>query len=490
MRRASKTDHSLIPLFYMNMRARSEDWLDGWLTSEASSRDAIAVKRVYIDMCNGYYPDALILSQIVYYYADDKNGIQRLSIKHGGVKWLAKTYDDWWKECRVDSRQARASIKRLKALGVIETDVRRFSGNPTVHIRLIEDGFLRRLGFSLNNPMKSPSKIKKAETQDSSVSSKNVISESEGAPLCQKMSEPNGKICHNDLAKNVETLNTDKTFIDNSQIPPEDPIHNNKNNKKADFQNGDTDPALDDFGDEDWGTDLDDFTDEPIDHNPEICRQENLEGVTPQPQATNPEICHEEKQGKPIREPIDPKAAAKRLLEARKPKQETESQFSSWQNDQGVNTQGERLSQAETEQIAQDPERRPSPTVPAARNHYESSQSQNETKEIALPSKSKTPKTKSKKTTSRSTRTTKAKRDRVPWLMEDGSKHPEFVDWMRYKWALRSSGLEFRLWLKNELTGLGFDWWDEYQDWLKAPSPEVAPIMQSNEVRIVMPKRA
>ena len=73
----------------------------------------------------------VLLSQIIYWYRGDK-----LRVKRGDRLWLVKRREDWWTECRIRPRQFDRAIDILRAKGLVETEIHRFSGFPTVHVWL------------------------------------------------------------------------------------------------------------------------------------------------------------------------------------------------------------------------------------------------------------------------------------------------------------------------------------------------------------------
>ena len=82
-----------------------------WVRSEAQDRDAIKVKRIYIDVNDGNLTDGILFSQIMYWHTPTPEGKDRLTIKRNGHLWLAKSYEEWLQECRIPERTVRiASI--------------------------------------------------------------------------------------------------------------------------------------------------------------------------------------------------------------------------------------------------------------------------------------------------------------------------------------------------------------------------------------------
>lgn len=131
---------------------------NGWIHAEASDHDAIKVKRVYIDLNDGYLSDGVLFSQIMYWHSPNREtGKPRLRIQREGHLWLAKTYDDWWDECRINASTARKCIERIIKRGLLIKHVWMFDGKPTVHLRVDVDQFEHQMNYvlheaSLNRP--------------------------------------------------------------------------------------------------------------------------------------------------------------------------------------------------------------------------------------------------------------------------------------------------------------------------------------------------
>ena len=60
------------------------DRLKTLMTELDEAGDKILMRRVYIDICQGDKPAALILSQIIYWHQPAKNGTPRLKVKKDG----------------------------------------------------------------------------------------------------------------------------------------------------------------------------------------------------------------------------------------------------------------------------------------------------------------------------------------------------------------------------------------------------------------------
>lgn len=113
------------------------EWLKGWLASEAATHDKIEVKRIYIDLNEGNLYDGVIFSQIMYWHGTNReNGKPRMTIERDGELWLAKGYGDWLAECRIVEATARKCINRIEKRGLIVKKLWKFNNAPTVHIRI------------------------------------------------------------------------------------------------------------------------------------------------------------------------------------------------------------------------------------------------------------------------------------------------------------------------------------------------------------------
>lgn len=138
----------------------SSSFFNGWIANEGADQDVIKVKRIYIDIC-GNLTDAVLFSQIMYWHGKNRSGKSRLQVQRGGFLWLAKRYEDWWKECRVNVNTARDSIKRLCEIGLLEKRIFHFDGTPTVHVRVKHEKFQELISAALDAQ-------KKAEEAESS----------------------------------------------------------------------------------------------------------------------------------------------------------------------------------------------------------------------------------------------------------------------------------------------------------------------------------
>jgi len=107
--------------------------------------NSYSVNRFLVDACEGKKNPAAILSILVYWSSTSKNGQSRLRIIKKGEYWIAKTDEDWWKECRLTVSEARKAVKYLEDNGWIEKRKFKFKGAPVCHYRIRQEEFAKRL---------------------------------------------------------------------------------------------------------------------------------------------------------------------------------------------------------------------------------------------------------------------------------------------------------------------------------------------------------
>ena len=152
----------------MSISVTMSEWAKGWLSSEEASTDKISVKRIYIDINNGNLHDGLLFSQIMYWHGYNREtGKSRLRVFKDGYYWVAKRYQDWWNECRINERTARSALSRIEKRGLITTKTYKFNSSPTKHIRINWEEFEKKI----KTIESSPSDIRCQNQMSSDVSS-------------------------------------------------------------------------------------------------------------------------------------------------------------------------------------------------------------------------------------------------------------------------------------------------------------------------------
>ncbi|MBH8608771.1 hypothetical protein [Thermoactinomyces sp. CICC 10521] len=92
------------------------------------------ILHAHVDIAGDLVAGAL-LSQILFWFAPDKNGNSKLRIFKDGHYWLVKERTDWWNEIRITERQYDRAIKDLEKRKLIIKKRYKFKGNPTTHLR-------------------------------------------------------------------------------------------------------------------------------------------------------------------------------------------------------------------------------------------------------------------------------------------------------------------------------------------------------------------
>lgn len=107
------------------------DWLTKTIEEHKKYCNVIPIKNELLGFCNGDYPTAALLTQLLYW--NNKTRIK------GG--WIAKSAKDWYQELYLSQRQISRVTKQLVKLKLIETKNKKFNGSPTIHYRLWETEF-------------------------------------------------------------------------------------------------------------------------------------------------------------------------------------------------------------------------------------------------------------------------------------------------------------------------------------------------------------
>jgi hypothetical protein len=123
-----------------------------FLLWEATTRDTIDFKKIYVDMTHDIVA-GLMLSEIVYWHLPSKRGENKLRVQKQGEWWIAVSRAEWWDRIRLSPRQADTAIKKLIDCNLIEKRLFKFDGQPTVHVRLLWDNFLTLFKQLSENPI-------------------------------------------------------------------------------------------------------------------------------------------------------------------------------------------------------------------------------------------------------------------------------------------------------------------------------------------------
>jgi hypothetical protein len=90
---------------------------------------------------------AIVLSQALYWFDDDRRGRQRANIFRNGRYWFYKTHEELGEETGLTAARVKACLGALKRLGFIEIDHFLAEGMRTTHISIN----LKPLRNALNN---------------------------------------------------------------------------------------------------------------------------------------------------------------------------------------------------------------------------------------------------------------------------------------------------------------------------------------------------
>lgn len=115
------------------------------LTGQAN---VLSIPRIFISIFGGI-DTALFLSQLLYWQDRTETG------------WVAKTYREWQEEIALGEYEVRQAVKKLKSLShdskpLLETKVKKFAGNPTLHCRLDENVLVNVIFSFLEKLKKRP----------------------------------------------------------------------------------------------------------------------------------------------------------------------------------------------------------------------------------------------------------------------------------------------------------------------------------------------
>jgi hypothetical protein len=112
-------------------------------------KDLMYVDRKYVEMTQDYNAGRL-LTRIVFWFSPDKEGKSKLRVWKNNEKgerelWLAKKREDWLDEIYMTSREVDRASKILENQDLIIKKVFKFNGDPTNHIQLNYEQFIKKL---------------------------------------------------------------------------------------------------------------------------------------------------------------------------------------------------------------------------------------------------------------------------------------------------------------------------------------------------------
>lgn len=127
-----------------------------FLLWENAGREIVSTKKAYIDMSGGDLVAGVVISEIIFWHLPNKDGQSKLRVQHDNKLWIAIRRTEWWDRCRVTERQADKALKMFADCGIIEKKVYKFKGEPTVHVRVVEEVFLKAWNNATIVPLENP----------------------------------------------------------------------------------------------------------------------------------------------------------------------------------------------------------------------------------------------------------------------------------------------------------------------------------------------
>ena len=129
---------------------------DDFIAWEATTRDTLDVKKIYIDMADDLLA-GIALSEIVFWHLPDKHGRSKMRVNRDGHEWIAAPRWEWWERARITPRQSDRAVKVLRDKELIVTERWKWRNTPTVHIRINKDVFLKKWhDLSKASPLPNP----------------------------------------------------------------------------------------------------------------------------------------------------------------------------------------------------------------------------------------------------------------------------------------------------------------------------------------------
>src|SRR5699024_322524 len=101
------------------------DYISSIITQFSGRNNIIPIPVVYIQLTEDY-PSAALLNQMIYWS-------DRTKRKDG---YFYKSYQEWHEELYLSEYQVRRATNKLKALGLVETSLKKANGAPTLHYKV------------------------------------------------------------------------------------------------------------------------------------------------------------------------------------------------------------------------------------------------------------------------------------------------------------------------------------------------------------------
>ena len=205
-----------------------------FLQWEAATRDTIDFKKIYVDIAGDFIAGAL-LSEIIYWYLPDKNGkANKLRVFKEQEFWIAVCRHEWWDRVRLSPREADRAINLLVKNELLTKKVFKFKGNPTTHIRLNEEMFLKKYQSLIENPTTNPYTPKVENRSNESVKTESQERENEITDLLQPLTKNTTEnTALNGADTPIEELSLNEINIEAKEKVEEDEFFNSTSKKKS-----------------------------------------------------------------------------------------------------------------------------------------------------------------------------------------------------------------------------------------------------------------
>jgi hypothetical protein len=138
------------PVYNAEETKRNNAALKRYAMLQRATEDKIGCQKIYVDIGGGI-EEGLVLDELIFYtLPKEETGKTSLRVWHDGFLWMAVKRADWWKRKRLKERSADRAIDNLVALGIVVKDLYKFSGTPTVHLRLDAKAFFAKYSQELS----------------------------------------------------------------------------------------------------------------------------------------------------------------------------------------------------------------------------------------------------------------------------------------------------------------------------------------------------
>lgn len=126
--------------------------LQAFLTTRSAFQNRLQLELAFVDMTRGDHIAALMLTQIVDWYAAREAGrFEGEVCLIDDASWLVVPWDAWWRRTRVTPRQGRRSLKTLESLDYVVCRVLPGNGGGRkLCVRLVEHRLLEQWSAVLN----------------------------------------------------------------------------------------------------------------------------------------------------------------------------------------------------------------------------------------------------------------------------------------------------------------------------------------------------